>query len=65
MRLISDRTVIDPALRVEDTLVETDLGPNQTLREAMECAHKGGMNFLTEFGEAARKDLAARGTAVR
>jgi hypothetical protein len=29
----------------------------------MDIAHKGAMNFLTEFGEASRKDLAAR--AVR
>ena len=63
MRLISDRTVVDAAVRVEDTLVETYLGPNRTLRETLEYAHKGGMNFLTEFGEAARKDLAARTTA--
>ena len=63
MRLISDRTVVDAAVRVEDTLVETYLGPNRTLRETLEYAHKGGMEFLTEFGEAARKDLAARTTA--
>jgi hypothetical protein len=31
----------------------------------MEYAHKGGKDFLTEFGEAARKDLAARATVVR
>ena len=65
MRLVSDRTVIDAAVRVEEALVETYLGPNRTLREAVEYGHKGGMNFLTEFGEAARKDLAARATALR
>ena len=65
MRMISDRAVVDAARRVEDTLAETYLGPNRTLRETMEYAHKGGMNFLTEFGEAARKDLAARANAVR
>ena len=65
MRLISERAVVDAAVRVENTLVETYLGPNRTLRETMEYAHKGGMDFLTEFGEAARKDLAARATAVR
>jgi hypothetical protein len=36
MRLISDRTVIDAAERVEDMLAETYLGPNRSLREAME-----------------------------
>ncbi len=65
MRLVSDRAVVDAAVRVEDTLIATYLGPNRTLRETFEFAHKGGMNFLTEFGEAARKDLAARMTAVR
>ena len=65
MRLVSDRAVVDAAVRVEDTIIETYLGPNRTLHEMMEFAHKGGMNFLTEFGEASRKDLAARATAVR
>ncbi len=64
MRLVSDRTVIDAAVQVEETLIATYLGPNRTLRETFEFAHSGGMNFLTEFGEAARKDLAARATAV-
>lgn len=65
MRLISDRAVVDAAVRVQDTIVATYLGPNRTLREMMDIAHKGGMNFLTEFGEASRKDLATRATAVR
>ena len=65
MRLVSDRAVVDAAVRVEDTVIATYLGPNRTLRETLEFAHSGGMNFLTEFGEAARKDLAARATAVR
>jgi hypothetical protein len=65
IRLVSDRTVVDAARRVEETIIETYLAPNRTLRETMEYAHQGGMNFLTEFGEAARKDLAARATAVR
>jgi len=65
MRLVSARTVVDAAVRVEDTLIETYLGPNRTLRDTFEFAHSGGMNFLTQFGEAARKDLAARATAVR
>ncbi len=65
MRLISDRAVIDAAVRVEDTLIETYLSENRTLREAREFAHGGGMNSLTEFGEAARKHLTARATAGR
>ena len=63
MRLISDRAVVVAAVQVEDTIVATYLGPNRTLHEMMDIAHKGAMNFLTEFGEASRKDLAAR--AVR
>ena len=65
MRLVSDRSVVNAAVRVEAMLVETYLGANRGLREALEYAHKGGMDFLTKFGEAARKDLAARATAVR
>ena len=63
MRLISDRAVVVAAVQVEDTIVATYLGPNRTLHEMMDIAHKGAMNFLTEFGEASKKDLAAR--AVR
>jgi len=53
--------VIDAAVRVEDTIIETYLGPNRTLHELMEYANKGGLGFR----EACRKDLAARATAVR
>jgi hypothetical protein len=65
MRLVSDRTVIDAAVRVEDTIIETYLGPNRTLRELMDDAHQGRLNFLVEFSEACRRDLAARATAIR
>jgi hypothetical protein len=37
MRFISDRTVIDAAVGVEESLVETCLAPNRTLRETMEA----------------------------
>ena len=65
MRLVSDRAVVVAAVRVEDAIIETYLGPNRTLHEIIDFAHKGGMDFLTEFGEASRKDLIARATAVR
>lgn len=65
MRLVSDRAVVAAAVRVEDAIIETYLGPNRTLNEIIDFAHKGGRDFLTEFGEASRKDLAARATAVR
>jgi hypothetical protein len=60
MRLVSARAVIDAAVRIEDTILETYLGPNRTIRELRGSARKGEMNLLTEFGEAARQDLAAR-----
>ena len=65
MRLGSDRTVIDAARQVEETIVRTYLGPNRTLPELMEYADKGGMDFLIQFSEACRTDLAARATAIR
>ena len=65
MRLISDRAVVIAATTVVATIVTTYLGPNRSLHEMMDFADKGGMNFLTEFGEAGRKDLAARATAIR
>ena len=60
MRLVSDRAVIVAAERVEAKILETYLGPNRTLHELREVARKGEMNFLTEFSEACREDLAAR-----
>ncbi len=65
MRLMSDRAVVVAATRVEDTIIETYLGPNRALHELMDFVHKGGMDFLNDFGEASRKDLAARATAIR
>jgi hypothetical protein len=62
MRLVSARAVIDAAVRIEDKIIETYLGPNRSLHELREVAGKGkgGMNFLTDFSEACREDLAAR-----
>ena len=65
MRLISARTVIDAAVRVEDTIIEIYQGPNRSLEEILDYAHQGGLDFLTEFGEACRKDLAVHATALR
>jgi hypothetical protein len=65
MRLISDREVVDAAVQVEDFIIKTYLGPNRTLREILDYAHRGGTDFLTEFGEACRKDLATRASAIR
>jgi len=62
MRLVSDRTVIDAAVKIEDNIIETYLGPNRALREVRDVISEGGMkSFLTEFSEACREDLARRG----
>ncbi|MGA8727211.1 MAG: hypothetical protein WB608_00565, partial [Terracidiphilus sp.] len=65
MRLISARPVIDAAVRVEDTIIETYHRPNRSLDEILDFAHQGGLDILTEYSEACRKDLAVHATAVR
>jgi hypothetical protein len=45
-------------MRAVDIIIETYLGPNRTLHEMM--THKDELDFLIEFGDAARKNLAAR-----
>ena len=60
MRLVSARAVIVAAERIEANILETYLGPNRTIHELREVARKGGMNFLIEFSEACREELAAR-----
>ena len=65
MRLVSDRRVIDAAMRVEKVIMDTYTGPNRSVHDMMAYAKQGGFNFLAEFSEACRSDLAARATAVR
>jgi hypothetical protein len=60
MRLVSARAVVDAAVRVEDKILAMYLGPNRILHELRDFARKGGMNFLNEFSEASREDLAVR-----
>ena len=60
IRLVSARAVVVAAVRVEDSILENYVGPNRALHELQDFARKGGMNFLTEFSEACREDLAAR-----
>jgi hypothetical protein len=59
MRLVSSRSVIDAAMRIEHHILETYLGPNRSLMEMRDLARQGGINILTEFSEACREDLAA------
>jgi hypothetical protein len=58
IRLVAPRLVVTAAERTFDTIVETYLGPNRTMHEVLEDVHRGGFNFLIEFGEACRQDLA-------
>jgi hypothetical protein len=61
MRLVSARAVIDAALRIEDTILETYMGPNRTLQEVRDLARESAMKtLLTEFSEACRADLAGQ-----
>ena len=66
MRLVSDQPVIDAAMQAEETIIETYLGPDRTIRELMDYTRQQGQtSFLVEFSAACRKDLAARATAIR
>ena len=58
IRLVSPRPVVTAAERTFDTIIETYLGPNRTMHEVLDDVHQGGFNFLIEFGEACRQDLA-------
>jgi hypothetical protein len=57
MRLISSPAVVVAAEQIMETIVDTYLAPNLTLRELHALAKKGGMNLLVEFGEACRTEL--------
>jgi hypothetical protein len=57
IRLVSPRPVITAAERIMDAISQTYLGPNRTLHEVMDDFHRGGSDFLAEFGEACRQDL--------
>jgi hypothetical protein len=57
-RLVSSDEVAAAAERVMDTITDTYLAPNRTLHEMRAYAKEGGLDFLREFGEACRRDLA-------
>ena len=57
IRLASPRPVVTAAERTFDTIVETYLAPNRSMHEVLDDVHRGGFNFLIEFGEACRQDL--------
>lgn len=59
MRLISSRSVVDAAELAMERIVETYLAPNRSLSEMRDLALSGAMDFLLDFGEACRAELAA------
>jgi hypothetical protein len=68
MQLLTSQAVVTAAERVMDKITGTYLEPNRSLHELRSLAQAGGMNLLTDFGEACRADLAdtmRRGTLWR
>ena len=62
MRLVSARPVIDAALRIEDRILETYMGPNRTIQEVRDLARDSEIKtLLVAFSEACRQDLADLG----
>ncbi|MDX1195794.1 hypothetical protein GOL94_00080 [Sinorhizobium medicae] len=59
MRLISSRPVVEAAELAMERIVESYLTPNRSLSEMRDLAHSGAMNFLLDFGEACREELAS------
>ena len=58
IRLWASRPVVTAAEHAMSSIVQTYLEPNRTLHEIRTLAMEGRMNFLLEFGEACRVDLA-------
>lgn len=56
MRLVSSRRVVDVAERALDTIIQTYLAPNRTLRDVVKDP-KQDLEVLVDFGEACRDDL--------
>ena len=59
IRLWASRPVVTAAEHAMESVVQTYLEPNRTLHEIRILAKEGRMNFLLEFGEACRADLAS------
>jgi hypothetical protein len=57
IRLWASRPVVTAAEHAMEAIIRTYLEPNRTLHEIRVLAQQGGMNFLAEFGEAARAEL--------
>jgi hypothetical protein len=58
MRLVAARAVTDAAIRIDETILETYLGPNRALHEVRDLMREGGIKtLLVAFSEACRADL--------
>jgi hypothetical protein len=60
MRLVSSAAVVAAADQIILGIIATYQGPNLALHELHAFVREGRMNFLVQFGEAARADLARR-----
>ena len=60
MRLVSSLDVVAAAEQIILGIIATYQGPNLALHEMHEYVRQGRMNYLVEFGDAARADLARR-----
>jgi hypothetical protein len=60
MRLVSSRAVVTAAEAVIGHIVEAYIAPNRSLHEMRTYLQEGHLDFLIEFGEACRSDLAVR-----
>ncbi|MEE7505396.1 hypothetical protein ACLBXO_24990 [Methylobacterium sp. C33D] len=65
MQLTASQATVDAAGSVIDRVIDTYLGPNQSLHEIRDLAREGKLDFLTEFGTACRADLRASLDQVR
>ena len=59
IRLISCDRVVTSAEKTMDAIIDAYLAPNKTLHELRTMMKEGKMDFLVEFGEAARYELDA------
>jgi len=64
MRVRSSPRIIESAERVAQTIIESYLAPNKTLRELHEMAQSEAMDPLRRFSEACRDELETLGAIV-
>ena len=60
MRLVSSLDVVEAAEQIILGIIATYQEPNFALHEMHEYVRQGRMNYLVQFGEAARADLTRR-----